>query len=373
MPTPKEPLYQHLGVALLRAAVKPLGDTPKQWLDPDRPEACRAWLDHVWSDPGLAEAITQASPGLADRVEAIHDNREISAKQLSRATLVTARYLLRTTGRHTPFGLFAGVAPVLVGPVAESRWGTDHRQILRADSEWVADIVKQFEAYPDLLDRLDLVFTNLATRRGGRLEAPNGPNRVSIAHTVAIDLIGRAAASPILFGELVDFVAETFPTVKKLKVRALLVELVSQGLLITCLRVPSTGSEALTHVVDRLHSIRAASLPAVAPLLGFLEALQMSIAEHNSAGPRQAMSINSRPTIESRMRTLSRAGRSPLAVDTSLDAQVNLPARVAREMEWAASALVRLSREPAGAARWRQFYTEFCGRYGTGTLAPWYP
>lgn len=37
-------LYQHTGVALLRAAAVPLTHAPQRWPDLSDPEACRAWL-----------------------------------------------------------------------------------------------------------------------------------------------------------------------------------------------------------------------------------------------------------------------------------------------------------------------------------------
>jgi hypothetical protein len=118
-----QPLYRHSGVALLRAAAAPLTRAPDRWPDPSDAEACRGWLDLVWSQPHLADAIRLANPGLADRVDAIRAGRTVQAKQLRRATLSTIRYVLRATGRHTPFGLFAGVAPASLGTTAQVRWG----------------------------------------------------------------------------------------------------------------------------------------------------------------------------------------------------------------------------------------------------------
>ncbi|MGH3936857.1 MAG: lantibiotic dehydratase [Pseudonocardiaceae bacterium] len=127
MHTGRKPLYRHSGVALLRAAAAPLDHAPDSWPDPSDTEACRAWLNQVCSRPDLAEAIRQASPTLADRLDAIHGGRAVEAKQVRRATVATVRYVLRATGRHTPFGLFAGVAPVPLGREAKVRWGVGHR------------------------------------------------------------------------------------------------------------------------------------------------------------------------------------------------------------------------------------------------------
>lgn len=57
-----KPLYQHVHVALLRAASAALTDAPDQWPDPTDTAGCRTWLDQMWSNPELAEAIVLASP-----------------------------------------------------------------------------------------------------------------------------------------------------------------------------------------------------------------------------------------------------------------------------------------------------------------------
>lgn len=163
----RRPLYRHAGVALLRAATVPLDHLLCRWPNPSDTEACRAWLYQAWSRPAFAEAIRQASPSLADRIDAIRTGRTVQPRQVRRATIATVRYLLRATGRQTPFGLFAGVAPVSVGEAVQVSWGEGHRSTARVDSQWLADVIGRLEACPDLLEQLDVVFTNLATQRGG--------------------------------------------------------------------------------------------------------------------------------------------------------------------------------------------------------------
>src|SRR5436190_19142509 len=89
----KKPLYQHCGIGLLRAAAAPLSQLPERWPDPSDTEACRAWLNEVWSNPDFADSIRHASPGLAAQVDAVDDS--LAVKQIRRATLATIRYLLR--------------------------------------------------------------------------------------------------------------------------------------------------------------------------------------------------------------------------------------------------------------------------------------
>lgn len=364
-------LYQHCGVGLLRAAAVPLSRLPEQWPNPADTEACRAWLRQVWSQPDLAAAIRHASPNLASRIDAVHvDGDTVAAKQVRRATLAVVRYLLRAAGRHVPFGLFAGVAPVTVGPGAEPRWGSGHHATVRVDTQWLAEVIDQLEACPELLERLEVVFTNLATARGGRLEAPSGPNRVTARHTGAVRVVRSAAASSVRWADLADTLADAFPAVGRDTVRVMLGSLVQQGFLVTCLRAPGTVADPLAHLVDRLEQAQAHTMSTVAPILDTLHAVRAGLRHHNHPGTGGGEQAQVRADLAGRMRAVSAAGRSLVGVDLRLDADVRLPDIVAREMQWAATALVRLTRQPTGHAIWREFYTAFCERYGTGTLVP---
>jgi thiopeptide-type bacteriocin biosynthesis protein len=150
----------------------------------------------------------------------------------------------------------------------------------------------------------------------------------------------------------------------------LLTKLVQHGFLITVLRAPATVNDPLSHLADRLRQAGAYTLPLVAPLLDDLEAIHAELGRHNQANTTAGEQTRSRVEITRRMRQLSQSGRTPLAVDLRLDCEVQLPEHVAQEMEWAASALMRLTRQPTGEATWRDFYIAFCDRYGLGTLVP---
>jgi len=363
------PFYRHAGIALLRSAVSASTHAPDQWPDPSDTQACCRWLSRTWSRPEFADAIRQASPTLADRVDAIRTGHTIEAKQVRRITLAVARYVLRATGRPTPFGLFAGVAPVTVGRMAQVRWGAAHRPVVRADTQWLADIIDGLEACQELLDRLDVTFTNLATRRGGWLEAPRGANRVRIRHTSAISaVLDTTTASPVRFSKLTDKLVETFGGADRSAVCDMLTELVRQGFLITCLRAPFTTTDPLDHLLDRLDEMGVDALPSVARLLCDLEAVRTKLRCHNQG--RADTGQSARESITRQMQEVSPAGRTPLAVDLLLDCDVFLPDDVAQEVEWAASALLRLTRHPAGQPAWRAYHASFCERYGTGTLVP---
>ncbi|QFZ17721.1 lantibiotic dehydratase [Saccharothrix syringae] len=375
MPASNAPrLYRHQGIGLLRAAAIPLNEVPSWWPDPADTETCRSWMREVWSRADLAEAIGAASPGLAARVQVLCEDPNAPGKQVRRATLTTVRYLLRAVGRHTPFGLFAGVAPVplLDAPSngVPTRCGSGHRVIARVDTSWLADVIDQLEARPELVERLDVVFTDLAVERGLRLEAPHGPAKTSVRRTRAVEAIREAATTPIGFGDLVTAVIAAFPQVDPAAVGGTLTALVRQGLLITCLRAPMTITDPLEYLVNRLRRARAGTLAATAPVLRELEAIHSELVRHNQVGATRATQVPVRATLISRMRTVSSAGRVTLGLDLRLDVRTALPEQVVNEIERAADVLVRLSNQPTGQAVWREYYTAFCARYGTGTLVP---
>lgn len=364
----RKPLYRHIDVALLRAAAALLADAVDYWPDLTDTDACRQWLEEMWSRPDLADAVRQASPSLGVGLDAIRAGRPVGDKQIRSAALSTARYLLRSIGRPTPFGLFAGVAPVTLGRTAQVDWGSDHRGVARVDTGWLADIITRIEECPELLERLDVVVTDLAVRRGGRLEVLQGPNRVTIRYTPAVAAVHDLAATPTRFGALVDRMVEDFP-VDRSMVAGMLTELVRHGYLLTSLRAPFTVTDPFAYLMDRLHDADAASIADLASLVRDLNALLADLRHHNHATTRTEQS-RVRTTITRRMRELSSEGRTPLAVDLLLDCAVRLPHQVAGEMERAASALLRLTRQPTGEAAWRTFHAAFVDRYGTGTLVP---
>lgn len=364
-------LYRHAGKALLRAAREPVQSRPKEWPDltiDTGVESWRAWLLDVWSRKETAEAIALASPALARRVEEICAGTRLKAKDIRRAVVSVARYVLRETARPTPFGLFAGVACVEFGPTTEARWGRRHRPLARVDAKWLADVITRLEACPPLLERLSVMMSSLRSVRGDRLVLPGGSGRVEIRYTAAVRAVERCAHSPIRFGALAGALAEEFPAASSLTIRGLLTELVAQRFLVSSLRPPATVTDALAQVIDQLQEVEADDIAQVAPTVRELLAIKADLDRHNHVGPGDRG--QARASAAQRMMGLSQAAKSPLAVDLRLDCDVQLPHSVAQEMEAAASALLRLTAQPGGLQAWRDYHAVFLEQYGIGTLVP---
>ncbi|MGH3913958.1 MAG: lantibiotic dehydratase [Pseudonocardiaceae bacterium] len=60
------------------------------------------------------------------------------------------------------------VVPAAWGSKTQVRWGDDHRAIARVNTAWLADLITRVERCPELLERIPVVVTNLAVRRGRR-------------------------------------------------------------------------------------------------------------------------------------------------------------------------------------------------------------
>ncbi|MFJ3551596.1 lantibiotic dehydratase [Streptomyces sp. NPDC090114] len=331
-----------------------------------------AWLRAVWVNTDVAEALQHSSPVLAAQVRALCTSEHPALRDVQRAVLSVARYLLRAQHRATPFGLFAGVAAAEFGPQARANWGEEHVAVCRAGGEWLAALVARLQSCPDLLERLSVVINNTVTYRGDRLIVPFQPDvqedrtravEASLALTGPVRAVLAATRAPIRFGTLVEKLQAEFPEAGSEKARQLLAELIRRRVLITGLHAPSTETDALGYLVGQLDAIDAGSLASVAETVRELHAVRASLEGCATQGGRDS--------VAARMRNLVPGlRRHPVALDLRLDAQIVLPEEVAQEIERAALVLTRLSIRPYGTAVWNQYHQRFYERYGIGTMVP---
>ncbi|MGW2868703.1 lantibiotic dehydratase [Kitasatospora sp. NPDC001225] len=372
-------MYRALDMALLRAAAHTGTPEVRPWPDldagPNATEAWRSWMSDTWADPQLAEAVQLANPAYAARVEDIIDGRVRAPRVVRKAAGTLARYLLRQRHRATPFGMFAGVAPVRIGRTLEGVWSTDHRAIARPDARWLTDVVDRLERDPELLRRLPVTVDQTCTVRGDHVVVPlrrvgqrqpaAAPAEVAVRRTGPVRTAIDAARQPIRLDRLAELVLDAHPGAAPEQAHRMLTQLVHHGVLITALRPPMDARDPLNHVWERLTEAEAESIPTVAGLAQLLCDLGRRIVEHNVAP--------SRAQREERARlreSTDGAGRPTLAVDLQLDVDLAIPHTVARAAETAAVLLVRASPHPSGSPAWRDYQLRFLERYGIGALVP---
>lgn len=353
---------------MLRATTSPGPADLPLTLDLDDTAATRDWLRGIWQQQAFRDALNAATPVLSEAVEAVVGGRETQPRQVRRTALSTIGYLLRWQNRPTPHGLFAGTATVSVGDSAHALWGEKHRVLLRADAEWVTDVILRLQANPNLLKRLMLVANNTARLRGDRLVAVGppadahaqlmAPIEISVRHTRPVAAGVEAARYPIVYGDLHAYLRTLFPQADTNQVDRLLRDLIEQQLLLTRLWAPMTTTDAFGHLCTELERVSADTIPELRDLVTALYEIREGIAA--SAPDR----------VTPRMRALTQATPTPLVIDTGLDCDVQIPAGVLEEVQAAVTALYRTTSQPYGYQHWRDYHRRFRARYGVGALVP---
>ncbi|MGC5260760.1 lantibiotic dehydratase [Streptomyces cyaneofuscatus] len=367
--------YQWQGVAMLRATTSPgPADIPRT-LDLDNVAVTRGWLNRIWQREDFRSALELATPVLSDAIEAVVRGRQTEPRHVRRTALSTVSYLLRWQHRPTPLGLFAGTAPVSVGPRASARWRDKHRAMIRPDAEWVTDMVLRLQRTPALLKRLPLVANNAARARGDRLVAPGPPSdghavllapvEISVRNARPVAAAMDAARTPIPYGDLHGHLRDRFPQATPEKIDALLTSLVEQQFLITSLWAPMTTVDGFQHLCRELDRHQADDVPEVRDLVHALYALRDDVSAH-----QPTLSDTSVSAVAARMRALTTVTPTPLLIDTALDCETQLPQSVIAEVQAAVSALYRTTPQPYGYQHWRDYHRRFRARYGVGALVP---
>lgn len=332
------------------------------------------WMRQVWRAGTLAEAVEVASPVLARQVEQVLAGHPIVARELRNLVTTLLRYRLRSTGRATPFGLFAGVMPVRFGPRAELDHDGVHRAYAQVDAEWLASVVRRLETMPALRRVLPVVTHNLMFVRDGRLviscqrhpTSPDEAGEVSVRYTEPVQAAVKAAATPIRMVDLADKLAAGYPSTPRSRIEAMVAGLLDQHVLLTTLTPPMTSTDPLGHVLEQLSAAGVDEVPEAAELVRELRAIHADLSTHNEAQSAQTQR-NLRLSVSTRITDLHRTDR-PLAVDLRPTGAVTLPEEIAREARSAAAVLARLNPAPSGSPVWQDYHNRFVEHYGLGAL-----
>ncbi|GAA3082919.1 lantibiotic dehydratase family protein [Streptomyces rectiviolaceus] len=315
-------LYQGAGQGMLRAAAHLAAPVMPPW--PGRSASLddwRSWLGTVWADEIFRQAVSSASPDLANQVQAILNGRSPKLRRVRRAALATARYAIRYAHRSTPYGLFAGVSLMEFGDTAEVRFGEGHQAVTRPDPVALAEAITAWETDGTRMADVDVRVNMLARQRDGHVHVPSeGDAEFRLAlSSPAVRFVLDAASAPIRYALLADKLAAEFPATSEHARTQLLGELLRVRLLRSSLRAPATVPDP-TDVLP--------------------------------------------PALCAQMRERT------VAHDLRLDATVRLPREVLTEAETAATVLARLATHPNGTPVWRRWVEQFTDRYGENAAVP---
>lgn len=316
-------MFHAVDAALIRAASYPQDLALPDWPDltVDQPEQWLAWLRKVWALPEFSDAVLHAAPQLATRIDEAVAGAALETRRLRRLVEAVVRYLLRWTTRATPFGHFAGVAPVELGARAAVRWGEHHHHAIRLDDRLIAEYTALAERDLPTLRAVAVVTNAVGYARGGTWVLPCARARDDRLWDVEIDLTDpvrvavEAARSPVAFTALAARVGQEMPG-GVAEAERLLAALVEAGVLVSAIRPPMTVTDPAAHLA------RYIDLP-------------------DPGGT--------------------------IAVDLRLDCAVTLPPAVTREAAEAASALVAVAPRLPG---WDEYHHAFIERWGPGAAVP---
>ncbi|XUL89041.1 lantibiotic dehydratase [Streptomyces galilaeus] len=368
-------MYDAVDAVLIRAVARPLTAQQPLWRDlggntSGDVERWREWIGGVWADEATVAAIEVASPLLVEAVHGVLDGRNQRPRTVRRAVISLMRYLLRMQHRATPFGLFAGPAPVRLGNRAHVRWGTEHRAFVRADAEWLTEIVTALEQNTDLLRRLPVVADHTCVVRGTRIAVPHqpgkdGPARVTLRRTPAAEAVLELACAPITVEDIIAKLHASYPRTPTPVIEDMVGDLVAHRILITSLRAPMTCDDAFGHLMAQLDSF---STDPQAETAGHLRRIHQLLIRHNHAPADEQRTLRAEATA--RMTAVTGVNGRTLVVNLRPDCDVVLPTDVAREAERALQVMARISPYPAGPPAWQDYRARFLERYSMGALVP---
>ncbi|MDR6317920.1 lantibiotic dehydratase [Actinoplanes couchii] len=316
--------------------------------------------------PGFTAAVTHASADLAARIADLvrYGGKSIDVRAV---TLAVMRYLLRATTRATPFGLFAGVAPATASRGGHLRWGGAHRPIARIQAPWLAAVLDRLESDERLLPHLMVRTNNLLVERAddvileyrAAIQDPQGaPTHLRIKSNKVIRAVLTLADEPIRLADLIGKLTANGTTPQEGAER-LINQMISQRLLLTNLRPPSTATDPLAYVLGQTE--QASDIP----LLDHLKAAQSLKSQYDGA-PDLAVA---EALLGDLRESLAAIVPDPaVGLDLRLDCDLVVPTTVTAEACRAASALTRLARQPS--ASWREWHKRFLDRYGLHALVP---
>ncbi|MBQ0984070.1 lantibiotic dehydratase [Streptomyces sp. F63] len=328
----------------------------------------REWGARVWAEDGVAAAIEVAAPRFADSIRQVLGGQRRRPRLVRRTTISLLRYLLRMQHRATPFGLFAGPAPLRIGRTARVRWGTAHRVFVRADAVWLSDVITTLERDPDVLWHLHVIANSACTVRGARVTVRHqpgtaGPTDTRLRRTPVVEAVLALARTPITVGDLAAKLCGDYPSTPPTVIADMLRDLVAHRVLLSCLHAPMTCDDALGHLIGQLETTAAAPDTA-----GKLRQIHTLLTRHDSGSPGGQRIMRAQATA--RMNALAGTTDRGLVVNLRPDCDIVLPEIVTREAGHALDVMSRITPYPNGSPAWNDYRARFLERYGMGATVP---
>ncbi|MEV6979405.1 lantibiotic dehydratase, partial [Kitasatospora sp. NPDC093806] len=320
------------------------------------------------ADPRVRRALAVGSPDLLEALQ----RPGASPRDVARAELKLARYLIRMSTRPTPYGAFAAVSLAGWGERTTLSVRNDADRIrTRPDMGWLTELCLALDGDPAA--RADSTWTvdARAVERNGRLglvdggTADGGPTggTGSVRLTAAVREVLSAARHPVpyerLHRHLLDHTGGSPEQIDRL-----LTELWRQRFLVTDLRARLTTADPADELRRRL-----ADRPSCAPTAGQLAELLAGMSELDG-GPADQAPARARRVTERAAEIHPVTGP---AFQTDMARPVagdRIAAAVGEDCARAVELLLRLSPQPFGSPDLPAHRNAFLQRYGRDGEVP---
>ncbi|MEE1927390.1 lantibiotic dehydratase [Streptomyces sp. TRM 70351] len=289
---------------------------------------------------------------------------QAAANDGKRARTTLRAYDIRSRSRTTPHGVFTGVAvAALTSRTTTLRLKQPHRTITTPSPAWLTAVAERLLAEePALLTALTLTTTNLASRRGDRLEAEHpaqhGAELGSVRETEVSRWLMQTCTNGARADDVLAQLTDRYPTAKPADISRAVHDMIEAGLLLCDVLPADLRDDPLQHLLDRL--------PAGASASTNLERLRMLISEADAHPPgtsrRRALLTAARKQADA-LHLTSR----PLTADTLVNAEIALPPSIGDSAALAASVLWSIGhRKPP----LTDYHQRFRAAYGQHRLVP---
>ncbi|MCW8382368.1 lantibiotic dehydratase [Streptomyces justiciae] len=365
-------MYHAVDASMIRASVFSLSAPLPPWPSVDgagtETGQWREWITQVWADDTRVAAIEFAAPFLADSVREVLSGERRRPRTLRRTAASLARYLLRMQYRATPFGLFAGPAPVRFDATVQVRWGTEHRAFVQPDAVWLNDVVTALERDPEVLRHVLVVADPTCTVRGARVSVQHqpgtdGPTETTLRRTPAVETVLAIARTPITVEEIAAQLHSDYPDTPLTVIDAMLHSLVSHRVLLTSLPAPMTCDDPLGYLMSQLDTAGVAAATTQE-----LRQIHSLLSRHDDAPPPEQRALRAQATA--RMNTVTGVTDRSLVVNLRPDCDITLPKAVTREAARALDTMARVTPFPNGTPAWQDYRARFLERYSMGAVVP---
>lgn len=326
--------------------------------------------------PILREAIMVASADLYDALSRLANGEALPERRRQRTEDALARYLVRMATRPTPFGLFAGVA---LGNIAQDTAIRLHRpsqnnRRARPDMGWILRVVRNLEQQPEIAGHLTYFANPLCSIIGNRLYLPYtdtyGQDDVqepgSFKTTKLLLRILTLSQRGIVLEDLVAKIREDWPQASESRIAATVQSLQDHGVLLSQLRPPLTGGDALGFLLRTIRRIPGCEV--ISQQLGTI-AMQLSQYNARSIGNDVLIHI----AIQQSMSAVAPISdiKSPLQIDMATAMKSSgFGIEVAQEVAHAAELLMRLTTGGKTFPHLDVYRRAFLERYGTAREVP---